>query len=197
MTEEGFGNPDVWAPIELEAHLAALPPSATVKGMFLSNIAELAENRAGKRPGRKRYVAFSNYPMREMVELLPAAAELAYPGLPVREGMRRLGRQAYPTFSSSTLGRVVMSVAGNDPRSALHLAPKAYRLIGNAGTAKVVDRSDREAVLQLRGVWAWPESYNVGVHEGALDALGVDGEVLVRVLSLCDADLLVRWRPRV
>ncbi len=183
------------APLELDARLQALPRAATVKGMFLSNIADLVEQRSGQRPGRKRYVAFTNYPLSEMIELLPQAAKLAYPGLPVREGMRRLGRLAYPTFSSSTIGRVVMSIAGDDPRSALHVAPKAYRLVGNTGTARVVDTGDGEAILELRGVWGWPESYNVGVHEGALDALGVDGEVLVRIHSLCDADLLVRWRP--
>jgi uncharacterized protein (TIGR02265 family) len=193
----GFGEPDALAPLDLEERLEALPRAATVKGMFLSNIVDLVEQRSGERPGRSRYVAFANYPLREMVELLPQAAELAYPGLPVRQGMRQLGRLAYPTFASSTVGRVVMSMAGDDPRAALHVAPKAYRLVGNTGTARAVDTGDREAVLELRGVWGWPESYNVGVHEGALDALGVDGEVRVRVLSLCDADLLIRWRPRI
>lgn len=197
MMLEGFREPDMWAPLGLEERLQGLPSAATVKGMFLSNIADLVEQRSGARPGRKRYIAFSNYPLREMVELLPKAAELAYPGLPAREGMRRLGRLAYPTFASSTVGRVVMSIAGEDPRSALHVAPKAYRLIGNTGTAHVVDTGDSDAMLELRGVWGWPDAYNVGVHEGALDALGVDGEVLVRVHSLCDADLLVRWRPRI
>jgi uncharacterized protein (TIGR02265 family) len=197
MTAEGFREPDMWAPLALEERLQALPAAANVKGMFLSNIADLVEQRSGKRPGRPRYVGFKSYPLREMIELLPQAAELAYPGLPAREGMRRLGRLAYPTFASSTVGRVVMSIAGEDPRAALHVAPKAYRLIGNAGTASVVDSGENEAILQLRGVWGWPDAYNVGVHEGALDALGVFGEVLVRVHSLCDVDLLVSWRPRV
>ncbi len=194
---DGFNEPNTLAPLELEARIAALPANATVKGMFLSSISDLVEERAGQRPGRKRYVAFANYPLREMIELLPKAAELAYPGRPVREGMRRLGRMAYPTFASSTVGRVVMSIAGEDPRAALHAAPKAYRLVGNTGAARVLDTGDGEAILELRGVWGWPESYNVGVHEGALDALGVDGEVKVRVMSLCDADLLIRWRQRV
>jgi uncharacterized protein (TIGR02265 family) len=193
---DGFREPDPLAPLEVEARVAALPPGATVKGMFLTNLVELCERRSGKRPGRDRYVAFFNYPLREMIELLPQAAELAYPGLPPREGMRRLGRAAYPTFSSSTVGRVLMSMAGSDPRAALHLAPKAYRLIGNSGEARVIDVNDSTCILELRDVWGWPDAYNVGVHEGAIDSFGVDGRVTVRSHSLADVDLKIEWWPR-
>ncbi|MEB2314407.1 MAG: DUF2378 family protein [Sorangiineae bacterium] len=196
MNLDGFAEPNIRAPLELEARIAKLPSGATVKGMFLSSIAKLVEGRGGARPGRERYLAFSSYPLREMLELLPVAAERAYPGVPVRDGMRRLGRLAYPTFTASTLGRVVMSVASNEPLAALKLAPKSYALIGNTGSARVVEVDARSAILELRGVWGFPEAYNVGVHEGALDTLGVIGEVLVRVHSLADVDLLLRWRPR-
>ena len=77
----------MWSPLGLEERLQALPMAATVKGMFLSNIADLVEQRSGERPGRQRYVGFKSYPLREMIELLPQAAELTYPGLPAREGI--------------------------------------------------------------------------------------------------------------
>jgi uncharacterized protein (TIGR02265 family) len=190
---EGFHQPDVLAPLELDARLSGIPKDANVKGMFLSSLVDHVEARTGERIGRKRYVAFVSYPLAELLELLPKAAELVHPNLPVREGMRRLGQAAYPTFADSTLGRVLMSIAGSDPRAALHLAPRAYRLVGNTGEARVVDVDDCTSILELRGVWSFPDAYNVGVHEGALEAFGQDGEVRVRVHSISDVDLEIRW----
>lgn len=193
---EGFGRPDLLAPLELDARLSGMPRDATVKGMFMASLMELVETRTGSRIGRKRYVAFVNYPLAEMLELLPKAAELVFPGMPVREGMRRLGQAAYPTFADSTLGRVLMSIAGSDPRAALHLAPRAYRLVGNTGEARVIDLDESTSILELRGVWSYPDAYNVGVHEGALEAFGQDGEVRVRVHTISDVDLEIRWWPK-
>lgn len=191
---EGFHAPDWSAPLDVDARLDALPSGLVVKGMFLQGLVDEARKRCGRNPGRARYTAFRDYPLREMLELMAETVELAYPDVPVREGLRRLGHPAYPTFARSTVGRVVMAMVRDDPKAALHLAPKSYRLIGNAGTAAVRDCGERCCILELRDVWTWPDAYNVGVHEGALDAWELEGEVTVRVHSPCDVDLRIEWR---
>lgn len=190
-----FREPDWSAPLDVEMRLASMPANATVKGMFLQSIADVAKKACGRAPGRGSYVAFKDYPLHEMAELMLACSELVWPRFWPREALRRLGQTAYPTFAASTIGKVVMSVAGRDPVAALKLVPKAYYLIGShAGQASIEQVAEREMLLRLRGVWTWPDAYNVGVHEGGLAAWGLTGEVTVRTLSACDADLRLRWK---
>lgn len=190
----GFVEPRWDAPLDLAARLETMPPGRSVKGMFLQGFVDAALERSGRRIGRGRYTAFQSYPVREMLTLMVEAASLAHPDVPPREGLRRLGKVAYPTFARSMVGKVVMSMAGGDPKAALKLAPRAYRLIGDAGEATLHDVGPTECVLELRDVWTWPDAYNVGVHEGGLDAWGLEGEVRVRVHSPCDVDLRITWR---
>lgn len=191
--EEGFRAPDWHAPLDLQARLEQLPNGLVVKGMFLQGFVDEAYERSGRRPGRGAYTTFRDYPLREMLELMAETVELAYPHVPPREGLRRLGHIAYPTFAHSTVGRVVMSMVGDDPKAALHHAPKSYRLIGNAGTANVIDVAEKCCILELRDVWGWPDAYNVGVHEGAIEEWGLEGDIRVRVHSMCDVDLRIEW----
>src|SRR5262249_9911315 len=127
----------------------------------------------------------------EWISLLADAAPLAHPRALPREGVRRLGQRAYPTFAESTVGKVVMSVAGDNLLGALKLAPRAYAV---SGTARVELGEAREGyvMLKMREVWDFPE-WQIGVMEGALSAFGKRGKVRLRALTISSLDLEVEW----
>jgi uncharacterized protein (TIGR02265 family) len=127
------------------------------------------------------------------MELLVAAAGILYPREPMRNGLRRLGRLAYPTLAQTLIGRALFGVAGGDFGVILSLASRAYSISVKPGEVTLAEREGRHAVVRLRDLWNIPDSYQVGVFEGALIATGLRGEVKVRVLSPCDVDFEVTW----
>lgn len=192
---DGFVLPDFSGDLQLTERLNEMPPDARVKGMFIKGIIERAAA-AGVELEHKRYVPFKDYPATEYLELLAAGAEAVHPNVPPLEGLRRLGHTVYGTFLSSTIGRVTMAVAGRDMRTAVSMVPRAYSLSGNLAQVDILSLTDRSARLALHDVWDWPGAYQVGIMEGGFDAFQVDGEVRVKLLGLCEAELQLDWHPR-
>lgn len=64
------------------------------------------------------------------------------------------------------------------------------------GCASVLSCGTPEAIIALRDVWSFPESYNVGAWLGGFDALGVEASIDVIRHSWCNVDLHVRWSSR-
>ncbi len=188
-----FLLPTFAAPLDLESRLPRVPPDATVKGMFFQSVADEAKAASGVTVGRGRWVAFKDYPTREWLTLLVECARLVHPRVSPRESLRRLGQNAYPTFLSSTVGRVLMSVADNDLALALRQVPRIYAVSGNTGRAELGELTEGRAIIQLRNVWDFTDSWQVGVFEGGMRAFRKQGSVLVRALSICDADLELTW----
>ena len=190
---DDFHAPDVTAPLRLDERFGALAATATVKGMFFTDVAQDVRRRAGRAPGRQRYVAFRDYPFREWIELLAEAAELAYPHEPALEGIRRLGQRAYPLFVSSRAGAVIAALAGRTVSGTLKQLPRALRVAQSLGSIEIREQGDGHALLELRDLYDFPDTYYTGVVEGILAGFQTEGEVLVRDVTLCDADMLVRW----
>jgi uncharacterized protein (TIGR02265 family) len=189
MTE--FSLPDWNAPLELERRLREVPPTAWVKGMYLNQLVE--DMRAAGKPHPGRWVAFKNVPMREWLELLVEASAAIHPRVPPREALRRLGQKGYQTFAKSIAGRVIIDLGGVDLASALRVIPTIYRNV-SAGSCEIeIDRERRTAVARLRGIWDWPDAWQVGLFEGGMIAFKQRGTVKVRSLSPCDADLELKW----
>lgn len=190
-----FVAPDLSAPVDENALIALGPPTGSVKGMFFALLqSEVA--RRGHRIGRERYVRFRGYPLEEWLRFLPEAARLAHPSVPTREGMRRLGHGAFETFTSSTAGRVLFSMAGMQPEAAASLTGRAFDVIGSHGRVEVLESERGRVVLRLTDMWDYIEGWHVGVYEGAARALGVEGEVHVRMASHCDGDVeMLLHRP--
>jgi uncharacterized protein (TIGR02265 family) len=107
-----------------------------------------------------------------------------------------LGRLAFPTLVSTTVGKVIFSIAGNSWVRALNLVTKAYEVSIKPGTASVEDLTETRARVALRDIWNFGNSYQVGVFEGAMEHFGVRGSVeAVRVGRRCDVDLSMQWEP--
>jgi uncharacterized protein (TIGR02265 family) len=127
--------------------------------------------------------------------LLVSTAQRVHAGETLRSGLRLMGRTSYPTFGSTLIGKTIFGGTGHDFGAVLDLASRAYAISLSPGTVAIADRSGHRARIELRDVWSFPESYHVGVLEGACAANGVQGEVRIRVISPCDADFEVTWQP--
>jgi uncharacterized protein (TIGR02265 family) len=190
-----FAAPALTAPLDLAAHLALAPKHGTVKGMFFRKILGDVRTDSGKRLRERSYLPFSDYPLSEWLTLLYEAAQCAYPHEPVRAGLRRLGRSMYPTFVDSMIGKVVLSVAGNNVTRALALYPKIWSVISNHGSATVDELTEGRAVIRLRNVWDFLDSFQLGSLEGGMGFFGVAAKVGVARISPCDADFEIVWTP--
>jgi uncharacterized protein (TIGR02265 family) len=179
------------SPIDVEARIAETPLTATAKGMFFEQFARAA--RKSGRPCEARYVPFRDYSLRDFMRLLADYTRERFPGVPLREGFRRAGWEAYSALMNSVVGRVLFTFAQGNAQAALRLAPQAYKysLSECSVTARV--STSEQMVLEFRSVWNFPECYQVGAIEGGCRAFGAAPRIRTRVLSPSDVDMLIRW----
>lgn len=180
---------------ELRKCIAATPSHATVKGMYIDSFLQSIVRKGIARPTDRRFVSFKDYPLREFQELLLHTTAALYPSHAPREGLRLIGRMAYPTLAESTVGRILFAIAGRDWQAALPLSRRAYEISLKPGRAELRDVTETSATMCLRDVWNFADSYQVGVYEGAMECYLVNGTVEARRGSrICDVDLLMRWQ---
>lgn len=192
----GFEKPDFTAPVDVAAQKKLVPPGATTKGMQLQALVDECKRRGAPIEGR-RYTAFRDYSGEELLDLLVLAAERAWPSVPPREAMRRLGRVAFPAFRSSLIGRVIVGAFGpNDLSNAWKLLAKGYSISGSVGGASVVEIQPGEAVVRLEGIYSFVDAWHVGIFEGMVDAFDRVPEILVKLTSPTSADFLIRWNTK-
>jgi uncharacterized protein (TIGR02265 family) len=190
----GFVDPDWDAPLNVPAYVARAPANSTVKGMFFTCITKLATEVSGTPYGRDHYTAFKSYPLTEWLTLLPECALAAYPRQPLRKALYELGAHIYTTFIGSTIGSVVMSVAGRDFRSAMRLAARAYAAVGSPTQVTIVVDDPQRAVITLRNTPEFVDCYQIGLFAAGARHYGVKVKVRVRNHGLCDCDLEMTWR---
>jgi uncharacterized protein (TIGR02265 family) len=182
---------DTETALDVEARIRDTPLDKQTKGMFFEQMAREARN-AGV-ACEPRYVTFRDYPLRNFMRLQADYAPIRYPGVPLREAIRRMGSEAFPTLMNSIPGRLLFVLARGDFRAALRLAPEAYK--HNLSHCSVYLRLEtpHQVVLEYRDVWNFPECYHVGVIEGVCRTFGAEARIRTRVYSACEVDLLVRW----
>lgn len=192
----GFSPPDFSQPLDVEAHLARIPATATVKGLVAESIVEAVAAERKPPITTVRFASFRDYPLRDIVALKVDAARAVRPDAPLREGLAVVGRRLFPKFVSTLLGRVMYGVFGGNVSSILRLANKSYeqtQTLGRVETAVVGPTSIR---MHFTNTHTFLDAYHVGVLQGTLQACKVEGHVLVRMASEIEGDLLVEWQPR-
>jgi uncharacterized protein (TIGR02265 family) len=161
--------------------------------MFMNDLLAHVAQAGGAPITDKRYVIFKDYPMREYIELAPQAAARAFPSLPMREALRRIGRSAYPTLADTMIGRVIFGVLGKDLEAVMRVAARGYAVSQSHGVAEVLEVGPGRARVQLTNLYTFVDSFQVGVFEGAILACGRTGEVRARVESIATAEILATW----
>lgn len=199
MTTSGFFRPPDWdAPLDLEQRLATVPENSFVRGWVLQSIVDGAKREGVTLEGRSHYGRFRDYPLSEHLELLAAAAEQVHPGEPPRKTLVELGRGVFPAFLATLTGRLALRALGGKEqpiRAGLDLMSRLYSVTSKGRShAELLEIGDAFAVIRLRQVWTFPDSYHVGVFIGAATGVfEIEPSILVRMTSLCDAELLLSW----
>src|SRR5688572_26437759 len=92
---DAWKEPPWGEPLDAPALVRAVPADATMTGVFLAAVCELATRRGITLPAaRARYTPFQRYPLREHCELMLEVSRLTMPELPLRAALRKLGRGA-------------------------------------------------------------------------------------------------------
>jgi uncharacterized protein (TIGR02265 family) len=164
--------------IDVEAVARQMPRSFLAKGMFFARIAaQLKEEFAALEPGLDaaprlgRYLPFSDYPLSDYVRVSAAAAQKTYPKLPLREALRRLGRDDFGVFAGSTFGKVLLAAVG-DARSVLLRTPIIYEKMAPGDWKVVAEELDADTVRLTFGPMYGGWEYQLGQLEGVVLSYG-------------------------
>ncbi len=184
-------DPDFKAPVDVDGHLALLPPDATCKGIFFLELVRLGSTvtspselfRLAGFPER-RYVVFRDYPLAENLRLTVAVALAVFPKMPLGEALRRIGQTAFDTVSTSLVGKTLFGVFGRDLEPLLFTGPRAYKLFLSVGEVLVEKAGPRTFRFHARALPGFIETYQVGVVEGLLRHCGVRGRLRVALEGL-------------
>lgn len=162
-----WSEPPWDAPFDAVALVQAIPSFATMTGVFLQAVVDKARASGAHLSGRDHYVAFRPYPLREHATLLVDAARALWPGEPLRNALRRLGRGAPAALVHSIIGRVVLgSVDG--PDAMLRAMARSYAIHTSPGDVEVVTVARGQAVVRMREIHHFVDCHHVGVFEGVL-----------------------------
>lgn len=197
FVSDNFVEPPWHAPLDLAGSLRQIPDSATVSGMFLEPLVEVARSKGYTlRAARDRYVPFRFYPMREHAQLLVETCERIYPELPLRQGLRKLGRGAPHALLRSTLGKITIGSASG-VIDVLNAMARAYPLNVHPARVEVREASEGRAVVRIEQLHYFLDSHHVGAFESVLRFAGASApKVLMCAYSSIDADFLCTWgRP--
>jgi uncharacterized protein (TIGR02265 family) len=104
-----FVEPPWDAALDATRAIAAVPTDATISGMFFAALVAGAKARNVSLPSaRERYTPFHFYPVADLSRLLVEASDRFFPGRPLRQALRTLGRAGPAALLSSTLGKVTL-----------------------------------------------------------------------------------------
>jgi uncharacterized protein (TIGR02265 family) len=196
-TVEGrpFVEPPWDAPLGADRALEAIPADGTISGMFFTYLVGAARSQNITLPSaRDRYVAFQFYPVAELARLVLEAVPLLFPGRPLRQALRFLGRSGPDALLSSTLGRVTLG-STLDVHGAIAAISSAYELNVRPSRVTVTDSGPQWAVVRLERIHYFLDSHHVGTFEGVMRFAGAKGRVSIASRSASSADFLLTWEP--
>lgn len=182
-----------------EARFASFPPHYTIKGVFFTGLVAMLGDRfdtvaqgLSAPPRLGRYLPFRDYPQVDYSRVTHAAVKHCFPDLPLREAARRVARNDFAAFASSTVGTVMLSVM-RDPSEALLRFPEIHRLVLRGGRVDAEPLSPHGIRLEYRDFLGWVDCYVIGTLEGAVGLFGATPTLDVTLFSDRHARYDVRW----
>jgi uncharacterized protein (TIGR02265 family) len=193
VTEGAFVDPPWDHPLDVERSLLLIPESATISGMFYLALLEGSKRRGVTLAFKEvRYLPFRFYSLRGFAERLVQASSLFHPGLPLREGLRRIGRAGPAALLKSTLGKVTLGAASGVSEVVAAFI-KTYPINVKPSSCSIEQQDQNSMRIRLSAPH-FLDCHHVGAFEGALEHAGVKGRVLIAKRGETSADLLLQWR---
>lgn len=186
--------------LALAERIAQSPANGRVKGWLMQSIVDNAKRHGVDLGGDRKYLGFKDYAVREYLELLAEASVRVRPGRPAQETLRTLGQGVYPSFAQSLFGKVILVGLGKGhegARTGLRMITHVYKMTSNHAVARFSEPSENGAIIELSNVWSFPDSYHVGIFEGAAHGFQGSVKVEIRSRSLSEAVLYFLWNDDV
>jgi uncharacterized protein (TIGR02265 family) len=170
---------------DLEAVVARYPRHYVVKGMFCNRFVDLLGDDFAallpqliSPPRGGRYLVFNDYPAADYTRIAVASAAKLYPGVDLCEATRRVAREDFGTFASSTWGKIALTLVG-DPHTALMHMPDAFARVAPGPELRAEERDANTVRMSLRRYRGLIE-YMLGQFEGVVLAFGRTPTITVR-----------------
>ena len=186
--------------VDVARYLRLCPAGSTTQGTFFQFIRAEVEARCGTDArlfeglARREWTAFKKYPLHEFMVLSVNAARLAYGEEAMSEGLRRIGRLAYPSFAATMAGRVVLYAFGDRLEHMVRALPKAYAISVPGTRLEVEELGPRRYRIVMCDVYNFVDTYHLGVLEGAILGMGHQPKISVHVDERhCDAVFEGGW----
>ena len=183
-----FAEWDPTLPFDLDAELAKVPASATVKGVIINSVTDQLRGTAAT---IESSTLFRDYPMHDYMQTCVETAKTLWPDDSLRDGLRRLGHGHYGAFVNTTIGRVVFGVLGSNMSAVLRNSPKGYKYTTNCSECRVLSVANGEGIVSLGGL-PFADTLQVGVYEGGVRATGFEPHVASRTVDGV-VHIRVRW----
>jgi uncharacterized protein (TIGR02265 family) len=183
---------------DLEERLMSIPPSAKVRGLFLTNTSVVLKD-AGKLQAYEEiypesYSAIRWYPTSDYLERLAVGGALLAGSEEIHAGMREIGKGAALAFGESLLGRAMLRLLARDPVKLLKQGCSGRRQSHTYGRWEVSFPEPKMAVMSMFEEYVYIESNLVGAAEGTLQSLGLEVTVDVELDSKFQGRHLLRWK---
>jgi uncharacterized protein (TIGR02265 family) len=188
-----FVEPPWDAPLDAARVCSSIPSDATISGMFFAALVAGAKARGLALPSaRDRYTSFHFYPVADLATLLIEAAERFFPGRPLRQALRAMGRAGPAARQTATIGKVTLG-STEGAHAAVGAMGNAYELNLRPSRVSMSGSGPTWATVRLDKVPYFLDSHHVGTFEGVLRFAGVQGTVRIASRSATSADLLLTW----
>jgi uncharacterized protein (TIGR02265 family) len=177
---------------DLPRALSRLGAGLRTKGMFFTSLADkLGDAFADVAPSLEaaprggRYLPYVDYPSRDHLRLIDAAARASLrstmPPVSTREAHRRLGATAFERFASSNVGRVVLKLVADDLQEVLLAFPRGYAMtVRSLRTVESQALDDGGVRLEFKEPIGAVE-YVLGTFEGIVRSFGGASRIDVSV----------------
>jgi uncharacterized protein (TIGR02265 family) len=199
VTEKPFAVPNKfrvlpWAAlvgnVDPSARIAAIPASVMTKGMYLADLMSRLDERQindvwptlQNAPRHRKYQPFLDYPFSDALRWLHAVARHRYPGSPLLEGLRQLGRDTVKVFLASRAGQVVREM-NLGPREALLRMPAMWKVTDPSASVVATEAGPNEVHFEVHGFPGWIDCGLIGTLEQVVLSRKAEPEIDVVLLS--------------
>jgi uncharacterized protein (TIGR02265 family) len=188
--------------VDAEARVASIPRGVTTKGMYLADLmSRLDASQVDDvwptlqaAPRHQTYQPFLDYPFADALRWLHAVARAQHPGVPLLEGLRRLGRDTVKVFLASRAGQVVRSM-NLDPHAALLRMPAMWKVTDPSAVVVATERGPHEVHFEVHGFPGWIDCGLIGTLEQVVLSREAEPEIDVVLFGSEHGEFTVRVAP--
>jgi uncharacterized protein (TIGR02265 family) len=183
---------------DIVERLELVPPSASVRGLYLRNIEAQLAKRGVIDAYRNyfpddRYASLSFYPASEFLIRQACAGALVASPKRIHEGMFLVAKGNATTFMETLLGRIMLRILSKDPVRVSEQGLAARRQSFTYGHWEIRRHTERAIEMVYQNEYWWIESAVAGAAQGTFEACGCNAELETKLIDRFNGSTFIRW----